>query len=428
MEIPRLAGELLCNHWAELLFWFFAQRATYFLCLKLSVVLAERSALLGYVGISMLVVVQLATTAMLFIAVKPSLPAVSQLASSSWLPPLRPWGPSLSAALLPFFAFYVTWGLLENVKRDFGAAFYATDLAAGINRALQAAASGQESTPVPHWRNVMALERVWVALAIAAVVRYLARYRARLTGKLGWTLLATLCEAYWIFIGVTALGSVMGQIKSLWQDTVVWQAVSQWWANPVVLEVSLDAVKAGVVPLWEVIRVVAAAALVPLVWLAITAIIYGLDLRRRQRLDGADERLAAVAGSYQRSHFLLRKMLGKLSAGWVNKGVPVVNSIRLVLRAGVPALLVLCVCWELLAFLDAWGWRLVVNLIGAMDGDTWRNVATPVGMLIGDPTTLLPSLFLTMLRTVLLAAAFDRAIAQLRPITPESIEAADPVS
>src|SRR5690606_41294544 len=101
-----------------------------------------QSPLLGYVGIALLVLVQLATTAMMFIAVKPSLPAVSSARDGDWLPPMQPWSSSLGAALLPFFAFYVTWGLLENVKRDFGATFVEHDLAAALERVLGPAGDG----------------------------------------------------------------------------------------------------------------------------------------------------------------------------------------------------------------------------------------------------------------------------------------------
>ena len=413
-QIPRLAARLLWNHWPQLLFWFFAQRVSYYLSMKLAVALALQSPLLGYAGIALLVLVQLVTTAMMFIAVKPSLPAVSSADTGAWLPPKQPWSHSLGAALLPFFAFYVTWGLLENVKRDFGAAFFDHDLAAALNQALQSVGTDEAAPEYVNWRNVMGLPGLWVALLVSAMVRYFAKLRAATTKRLGWTLLATLCEAYWVFIGVTAIASVMGDVKQAWHETRAWVAVAAWWENPMVFRVSLDGAKQFVLaPVLAFARTVAGAALLPLVWLAITAIIYGLDLRRRQRIDAADTRLGTLATRYQRSNFMMRRFAGKLSGGWVNKGVPVLNSIRLVLRAGLPALVTLCLGWELLTFADAWGWRAIVSLIGPMDYDAWRAVATPAGMLVGDPTSVQPTLLVQVLRTVLLAATFDRAIARL---------------
>ncbi|MGN7726947.1 hypothetical protein ACTJIL_14170 [Luteimonas sp. 22616] len=414
VRIPQLAARLLWNHWPQLLFWFFAQRVSYYLGMKLAVALALQSPLLGYVGIALLVLVQLVTTAMMFIAVKPSLPAVSSAREGDWLPPMQPWSNSLGAALLPFFAFYVTWGLLENVKRDFGASFFDHDLAAALNQALQSKGTGEAAPDYVNWRNVMGLPGLWIALLVSAVVRYFAKLRAASTQRLGWMLLATLCEAYWVFIGVTAIASVTGDVKQAWHETRAWVAVAAWWENPVVFRVSLDGAKQFVLaPVLAFVRTVAGAVLLPLVWLAITAIIYGLDLRRRHRIDAADKRLGGLAARYQRSNFLVRNVAGKLSGGWVSKGVPVLNSIRLVLRAGLPALVTLCLGWELLTFVDAWGWRAVVSLIGPMDYDAWRAVATPAGMLVGDPTSVQPTLLVQVLRTVLLAATFDRAIARL---------------
>lgn len=409
-EIPTLAAHLLWRHWPQLLFWFFAQRVAYQWGLKLSIALTSQSPLLGYVGISLLVLVQLITTAMMFIALKPSLPNASGRLPGDALPPLQPWATSLSAALLPFFAFYVTWGFLENVKRDFGLNFFDQDLANAINTAIK---PGGDPSEHENWRDVMQLKGVWIAVMVAGVVRYLAKRRAAATGRLGWTLLATACEAYWVFIGVTVIASVAGDFKQIWQTTRIYQAVTGWWENPFVFHLSLQGLKQLLDPVMAFIGTVTKAALLPLVWLAITAIIYGLDLRKRQRIDHADSSLGTLADEYKHSHFLVRRVVGKFSGGWDSKGVPVVNSIRLVLRGGLPALLTLCVGWELLSFLDAWGWRAAVHLIGPMEQDTWHNVAGAVGMLIGDPTTLQPSLFAQVLRTVLLAATFDRAMARL---------------
>src|SRR5690606_28338971 len=133
---------------------------------------------LGYAGIALLVLVQLVTTTMLFIAVKPSLPAVSSARAGDWLPPMQPRSLSLGAALLPFFAFYVTWGLLETVKRDFGAAFCEHDLAAALEQALQSVDTGETAPDYVNWRNVMGLPGLWIALLVSAMVRHFARLRA----------------------------------------------------------------------------------------------------------------------------------------------------------------------------------------------------------------------------------------------------------
>jgi len=87
-----------------------------------------------------------------------------------------------------------------------------------------------------------------------------------------------------------------------------------------------------------------------------------------------------------------RRALDNASAGWTSKGVPILNSIRLVLRAGLPALLVLCVGWQVLSFVDAHAWRLAVDLLGAHDWREWRVLANPVSLLVNGPLSLRPAL------------------------------------
>src|SRR5690606_27046382 len=198
--------------------------------------------------------------------------------------------------------------------------------AAGMDQVIRSANTGEAMPDHVKWSNVMSLPGLWVALLVSAVVRHFAKLRAAATPRLGWMLLATLCEAYWVFIGVTAIASVMGDVKQAWGETRVWLAVVAWWQDPASTQAVLGGAQQLALPLLGFVRTVAAAALPALVWLAITAIIYGLDLRRRQRIDAADGRLGTLADHYQRSNVLVQRFARKLTGGWVTKGVPVVNS------------------------------------------------------------------------------------------------------
>lgn len=393
--IPRLAAVLLWRHWPELLFWFFVARVSYDLLLHAAILLAETSALLSYAAIALLVVAQIACTILMFLALRPSMPALG----SGRMPAIaaRPWVSSLSVALLPLFAYYATWGLLDGIRRDFQLSYI----------------SGVSFDNRENLRDVLSLKGLWVALLLTAALRQFAHRAAQASGKLRWSLVATACEAYWIFVGVAAIAKASGLFKSAWTSTVAWRAISTWWEAPSVFRLSLEPVRRAVMPAWEFLATASGAMLMPLVWLAITAVIFGLDLRRGRRMDAADARLRWIARRYRTSHFLLRTAVDRGSAGWSRKGAPVVNAIRLVLRAGLPALLTLCLCWELLAFADAWGWRLVVDAIGPQDPWTWRRIGSPVSMLVGSPLSLRPSLFTELLRVVLLAATFDRALSHL---------------
>ncbi|MEG3792017.1 hypothetical protein V1318_18010 [Lysobacter sp. CCNWLW3] len=397
LEIPRLAARLLWRHWPALLFWYFAQRVAYDLLLDGAIALAETSVLLSYAAIALLIVTQLAGTIAMFLALRPSLNSLATHGRTISAAPSQPWLDALAVALLPFFAYYASWGLLEGVKRDFA-----------LNYIFGVSFEHREN-----FNDVLQLRGLWIALLVAWVVRYLAKRRAANSGHAAWTVLATICEAYWVFVGVAAIAKGLAWVKTWWQARVIYAAIADWWQNPFLGLFSLAPIKRALDPAWDLLSTAAGAVVMPLVWLAIVAIFYGLDLRRRQRLDGADAHLHQVGTRYRRLHLVWRTLADKLSAGWTSKGVPVVNSLRLVLRAGLPALLTLCLCWQLLAYADAAAWRVAVHLIGAHDWQTWNVIGQPVSLLFNGPMSVRPALFTELLRVVLLAATFDRAIARL---------------
>lgn len=395
LEVPKLAAMLLWRHWPALLFWFFAQRVAYGLLMDLAIRLAERSALLSYAAIALLIVTQLVATIGMFLALRPSLSLPAPSAAS--VRPIEPWLTALAVALLPFFAYYAGWGLLDGIKRDFR-----------ISYSLSVSFENRENL-----NDILSLKGLWLALLVAWAVREIAKRRMAATGHGAWSVVTTLCEAYWVFVGVAAISSAMAWVLDWWHARAVYVAVAAWWQNPFVGLVSLEPLKRAVAPVWDLISTAAGAVAMPLVWLAITALIYGLDLRRRQRLDRADARLRYAVHRYRRLSFAWHLLADKMSAGWSSKGVPLVNSLRLVLRAGLPALLTLCLCWQLLAFVDAVAWFGVVKLVGAHSKPEQEVLYQPFALLFSTPLALRAGLFTELLRVVLLAATFSCAMSRL---------------
>src|SRR5690606_15561254 len=123
LDILRLSGRLLAAHWPALLFWFFVQRVAYDAALELGIALVGTSLLLAYAVIALLVVGQLATTIAMFLCLRPSLPMLSRRDLPAADPRAHDWSRALAVALLPFFAYYATWGLLDGLRRDFQIGF-----------------------------------------------------------------------------------------------------------------------------------------------------------------------------------------------------------------------------------------------------------------------------------------------------------------
>ena len=396
LEIPLLSARLLWRHWPALAFWFFAQRVCYDLLMDLAVKLGERSLLLSFAALSVLIVTQLAGTIFMFQSLRPSLPMLAHGAITPDTKAVRKqWITALAIALLPFFAYYVGWGLLEGLRR-----YFATAYIFGV----------WEREDL---RHVLTLKGLWIALAVAWAVRWFSQRRAAATGHASWNVLATVCEAYWVFVGVAAIGQALQAGKVWWHERAVYVAVAEWWRSPTALFELLAPIKRALAPLWDFLATAGGAVALPLIWLAITAIVYGIDLRKAQRLDDADAPLERAVARFKSMHFTVRMLADKASAGWTSKGVPVVNSLRLVLRAGLPALLTLCVCWQLLAYLDSWSWRWMQQLVGPKD-PAWQQVEGQIyAVFLNTPLSFRSSLLTDVLRVVLLAATFDRAIARL---------------
>ena len=396
LEIPLLSARLLWRHWPALAFWFFAQRVCYDLLMDLAVKLGERSLLLSFAALSVLIVTQLAGTIFMFQSLRPSLPMLAHGAITPDTKAVRKqWITALAIALLPFFAYYVGWGLLEGLRR-----YFATAYIFGV----------WEREDL---RHVLTLKGLWIALAVAWAVRWFSQRRAAATGHASWNVLATVCEAYWVFVGVAAIGQALQAGKDWWHERAVYVAVAEWWRSPTALFELLAPIKRALAPLWDFLATAGGAVALPLIWLAITAIVYGIDLRKAQRLDDADAPLERAVARFKSMHFTVRMLADKASAGWTSKGVPVVNSLRLVLRAGLPALLTLCVCWQLLAYLDSWSWRWMQQLVGPKD-PAWQQVEGQIyAVFLNTPLSFRSSLLTDVLRVVLLVATFDRAIARL---------------
>lgn len=406
VDILRLTGRLLAEHWPALLFWFFLQRVLYGLLLDAAIALVATSLLLAYAMIALLVVSQLATVIAMFLSLRPSLPVLSQRDVPQQIGGggrQQAWMRALAVALLPFFAYYTTWGLLDGLRRDFQISFVQNY---AFTDTLKASAP----------KDVLHQPYLWLALIVAWAVRAFAQRRAKQhDGRIGWSLLATACEAYWVFVGARAIAQAIGIGKDWWQQRAVYQALLGWWEDPRALFHLLAPIKQALAPVWDLATTAFGGVVTPMVWLAITAIIYGMDMRRTQKLDAADAHLSRLGARYSALPLLVRKMAGKASEGWTSKGVPITNSLRLVLRAGLPAVVVLCVCYQLLDWIDSHSLRAVVALVGPRDDLWWSTLGQPLGVLIGTPSAVQPALLTEIVRIPLLAAACDCAIARLQP-------------
>jgi hypothetical protein len=395
----RLTGGLFAAYWPVLFFWFLVQHVTHRPLLDASVQLGLFNRPLGFLGLAFLVVVQLLCTIAMFQALRPGMSSLTHAGdgsrdglsggSAGFSTGFRGnFADAIAVALLPFFAYYATWGLLRDIVGQ-----YSYELLRHI------AGLGQ-----PGPLDIIKAPGLWVTIAITYVVRSISVKRHKRTKSPWWSILATICEAYWVFLGVLAIASYKQMPSDWWHHRAVYVEWQRWWDNP---RDVLAPIKRAIDPVLalgtEGIRV----AILPLVWLAIAAIVYGHDVRAPGDLAESHARVTRLHARYTRLPRVLQWIAETSSDGWRNKALPVVNSLRLLLRAGLRPALALCVCYVALHFVCSWAFRGAVWVIGPHDRDVWNVILGPLSLLTGDMSGQMRSLIQEPLRICLLAAAVD---------------------
>lgn len=137
------------------------------------------------------------------------------------------------------------------------------------------------------------------------------------------------------------------------------------------------------------------ALILPLVWLSIAAIVYGLEMHDREAIEGTP--LEKVP---DRLDGRRRRLAEMASRGLREKYVPVVHAVRLVSRAGAPAFAWFCLCYVAAGALMDRVQRLVIFLIGTDHTVRFWN-------LVLVPVEFGHRMLYEILRLALLAAMFD---------------------
>lgn len=145
------------------------------------------------------------------------------------------------------------------------------------------------------------------------------------------------------------------------------------------------------------------ALVLPLVWFAVAAVVYGLELSGREvvagtRLEPLHERLAGRP-----------RRLGELvSRNLREKYVPLLHAARLVFRAGGPVVALFCLCYVAIGIGLDLAQRGVAALIGPVHTVQFWNVALV-------PMEFAHGLLYEVLRLALLVAMFDLAVSARDP-------------
>ncbi|TCR67591.1 hypothetical protein [Bosea sp. BK604] len=363
--------------------------------------------LAGLAVLSLVVLTKLVVVVLMFLALRPYMPAVATLQPGGGPAPsagAMPQGGSravyalIAIAIIPFFAYYAAWGFLGDTVREYS--LLALDMRPFGERAVIL------DIPDSQW--------LFASIALSWVVRRFAKaMRARGSRPIGQFVIV-ICDANWVFVGLYVL--------SRWKDAAwAWLAaggpipyliftrdlLSSWIstalaATPVPVELAEP-------PLAASAQSLLLYALLPLVWLLMAAVIYGCDMSEAAPLT-KHRRISSALSRYSALPRFLRDFIDHFVSGYRSRYVPVVNSVRLAFGASLPVLLGLIVLYRAIGWGGAWAWIGLSRLIGPHDLTTWQALASPIALLLGGPSDIRGGIVVDALRICLLAAVMEQAV------------------
>jgi hypothetical protein len=380
------------------------------LLLPLAVKVGYASAIAGFAVLSLVVLVKLVVIVLMFMTLRLHMPAVTALhaggvasvdpaASAPSSPADRRLLALIAVAILPFFAYYAAWGFLGDTVREYSLL------------ALSMAPFGERAVilDVPDSR--------WLFAAILGfwALRRFAKWMKERGARPFWQFVIVLCDTNWIFIGLFVL--------SRWKDAF-WAWIASGGPMPWLIwlrdglsaligraqAATIQPVELAAPPLATTLQNLLLYALLPLVWLLMTAVIYGYDVKQTVPL-AQHRRVAVVLSRYSALPKFLRDFIDHFVAGYRSRYLPVVNTVRLAFGASLPVLLALVVFYRAIGWLGAWSWIGLSRLIGAQDLVTWQMLASAIALLLGGPSDIRGGILVDTLRICLLAAVMERAVA-----------------
>lgn len=360
-----------------------------------------RNHVLGLSLLAPLVVLELGIVIAMFHQLRPSLPALTQPTATpaATAPASDRLTAALALALVPFFAYYAAWGLLGDTIRDYSLAGLARDPFGHYGPLLDALKSSG----------------LVVSVGVSWLLRHYAKQRETQRHSPGWQALIVLCEANWVFIGLFVLTRAKDLATKWLHSRAVWEYVggaTPDLAQPVVTPGLLDLLSTAAQGLFL-------AALLPLVWLAIAALIFGRDLGE-QTLLAANRRVERVVTGYDTLPSPLKKFGDDIVKGYRTRYVPVAHGVRMTLQAGLGLLLAFCVGYRALDWLSVQAWIALTHAIGPHAMEFWRPAGDALALLVGGPLGNAPSIVFEPLRICLLAATLELGVAAWlqRPVAP----------
>ncbi|RJG43078.1 hypothetical protein [Mesorhizobium sp. DCY119] len=349
----------------------------------LLMLLAAKAAFLNHMlGLALLTFValtQLIVTVAMFQVLRPGLPEISaaqEEAESEAAGPAKDRGKTrfasmITIALLPFFAYYATWGFLGDTVRQYS------------RMALDMAPFGERANVL----DVLDSRWLLVSVAISWAVRKLAQTMQKRSAYSFWQIVVVICETNWIFVGLYVL--------SRWKDDwLAWVMSRNFWSyfqamNDMVVSsahaASMMPVEVSSIGLATTLNNLFWYMMLPVIWLVMTALVYGYDVRDDKELMRIHSRVERFGERYKAVPAFLRDFVEHFISGYRSRYLPIANGVRITLSSGVILIVTLIVGYRFIDWAAAWLWLGSAWLIGPHDLDLWQILSKGVSLLFGSP-------------------------------------------
>lgn len=353
---------------------------------------------------------RLASYIAMFLVLRPALPLLAALARR----PARQVD-LFTTVVVPFFAIYVAWQMFRD------------DWLAFKNESLQytiAEAMTNPGTTDVDPATIPVGTFTWILIGAALATRWLLnKLKDRLPSWL--VVLRLYVDALWVFLvlsftanqGLTVLINPAGWLQQ--RRIVVWfnDTRADLFSHFRPLETAWDTL------MWA-LRTVFGGAAIPLLWLAVAGIVYGVTLvtdwravARRVAGDHAAHAIDKSAAAQQRwqdrwakAPKAVREKAREHAVSQLGKFKPIADSARVILHAGVLALSLYVLAYVVLAWLDMTGSFYNKQLV---DGQLFRAMAWVVGPhpdqfwdAMGPTLSMISQLIIEPLRICLIASTF----------------------
>jgi hypothetical protein len=367
----------------------------------------------GIAVLALLVLISLAMYVTMFLVLRGELPFHRRAVAEGVLAPdgvepgkeHRPID-ALAAALLPFLAFYAAYKFLQAEAYQYEYDLAVHKLNADAATIFGGGTVAQQSTGLQSLSTWL-----FIGLGVTAyLLRLLFKKRGdRNAGGPVRRLFVTYLEALWIFVvayqATSFIPSPKGWLKE--RQVAAWVQDGYGWVLDHVLGVATvrdiwDTVTgflaAGIGDLWS-------AAVLPLMWITMTAVIYGRAVHKAENVQPR-WRFDRITQRWERTPRIVRSAGKSVVSDWKDRWTPVVAAFRMVARSGIRPMLGYFLAWAVVTYCASEVWILMRDyVLGPHSLQFWQ--------VVDEPLNLVTEGLKIMLQISLLAAAYDRMVGGL---------------